>query len=153
MYVGEVPSFFRPPVYAWLASETACKISKLAGVFVATKAAPTSPNVLGTELVIGVCFSEISIASSAWCDSGASLLERPARMIKEEWFDTAAVASSSLAMVVKVWRGFAVERVEKVMRDKAPESSTSEPVGVAYRAQAMLSAVSDWRRVCVFALA
>jgi hypothetical protein len=57
-------------------------INRLAEVFAATRAAPTSPRVLGTDDPIDAPFLAAMCCSSALCDSVAILLDRPVTTIK-----------------------------------------------------------------------
>lgn len=105
----------------------------------ATKAAPTSPNVLGTDELIEDPFAAISALNSALCELTAILLDRPIKIIKV--FPEVAGITWSLTSSVMVCNGFEDEWFENVIRERAVLFGLS--VGRTKRSQVKLSAVSE----------
>lgn len=115
---------------------------------VATRAAPTSPIVLGTEEPIDDPFSVINVASSPLYESTAMRLDLPARTINVLPAEVCAISLFTMSATVR--RGLVEERLLNVMRERAKDVlAVCDIDGKVYRSQRRLSAVSDTRRVCV----
>jgi hypothetical protein len=129
----------------------ACMISKLALTLAATRAAPTSPNVLGALEPIDELVSETILRSSEPRDSTAKRLERPAMtmtvfpsLLAMVWVASALTSSTTLC------KGFSEDMVEKVILVRAEVMALEwvDEVPV-YRSQMRLSSVSEARRAVV----
>jgi hypothetical protein len=94
-------------------------MSKLAFTLVATRAAPMSPRVLGTELLIGDAVSAVSLRNSPLKDSTASRRERPARTMMVLLDSATLSAASSFTNSVTRRSGVELDSVRKVMRERA----------------------------------
>lgn len=69
-------------VYIQSEDGAACRTRRLALTLVATNAAPTSPRVFGTELLIANPSPLVRLCSSALKDSTARRRERPTKMTR-----------------------------------------------------------------------
>jgi len=94
-------------------------MSKLALTLVATNAAPTSPNVLGTEVLIEDPDSVITVRSSLYRDSTAIRRDRPAKMIIVLAEPEVLVAASVLTKSTVLRRGVVVVSVWNAIREEA----------------------------------
>lgn len=133
--------------------EAACRTSKLASTLDATRAAPTSPRVFGTELPRCDPRLVSSVRNSAPRGSTAIRLDRPRRAINERdaadaSVDDAAVTSALMSSTA-VCKGFADEvDVNETLPSAVRVAGESEcDEGFVYFSQIKLSAVSDARRV------
>jgi hypothetical protein len=117
-------------------------MSKLALTLVATIAAPTSPNVLGRELLIEDPGSAIKARNSPYKASTAIRRDRPISTIIVLLELKALKVASALIISITPVRGVSVVSVWNVIRGLAV-------VGLANCSHVRLSAVSDSRRVWV----